>query len=281
MQKLLSLLLGITMTCTLSAQFIDLGVSLGATFYSGDVSSGDPRQMLQEMLPAGGIFCRLSNSNQFSTRFSLNMGSVQGDDERSNRSRGLSFRTNITEFTVVGEWHAWRIRHSEHSFTFPYVFGGAGVYHFNPRTKVDGEWVDLQPLGTEGQGIPGYEAPYQLTQFHFPMGVGIKFITRNFTWGLEFGGRYLLTDYLDDVSGTTVNHRDIFLNNGPLAAQLSSPQLGGSEGIDRDYRRGNEPRDWLYMMNITVSYNFGRGIHKMLADPVPCPSFRKRTGRSL
>ncbi|MCR9053038.1 MAG: DUF6089 family protein [Phaeodactylibacter xiamenensis] len=267
---------------TLTSQFVDIGFTFGSMFYSGDISPSDPRAMIQEMRPAGGIFCRLSSSNIFSTRFSLNLGSVQGDDARTYRKqRDLAFRTNITEFSAIGELHAWRIRHTEYSFTFPYLYGGVGLFHFNPRREVDGEWIELQPLGTEGQGIPGYAQRYNLTQFFAPFGAGIKFITRKFTFGFEFGPRFLLTDYLDDVTGAEVNHRDIFINNGPLAAQLSRPALGGAEGVDQTYSRGVTSRDWYYMMNITVSYNFGAGLNKMLSDPVPCPKWSKRTSRRL
>jgi hypothetical protein len=283
MQRPLSvLLLCFFLQTALSAQFVDIGFTFGSMFYSGDISPSDPRAMIQEMRPAGGVFCRLSSSNVFSTRFSLNFGSVQGDDARTHRKqRDLAFRTNITEFSVIGELHAWRIRHTEYSFTFPYLYGGVGLFHFNPKREVDGEWIELQPLGTEGQGIPGYAQQYNMTQFFAPFGAGIKFITRKFTFGFEFGPRFLLTDYLDDVTGAEVNHRDVFLNNGPLAAQLSRPALGGGQGVDQTYRRGVTSRDWYYMMNITVSYNFGAGLYKMLADPVPCPRWKKRISRKL
>jgi len=253
------------------AQVIDIGLNLGAAFYSGDLSPSDPREMIQTTKPAVGIFCRFGNSRKFSTRFNLNYTSVFGDDElRGLEERGLAFQTNIMEFNVVGEWHAIRIRHTEYSASFPYVFGGIGLFHFNPKREVDGELVALQPLGTEGQGLAGYPSRYNRTQFNIPLGMGMKFTVRNFTFGFEAGGRFLFTDYLDDVSGTEVNHREIFDGNGPLAAELSSPALGGDEGIDRDYRRGSELDDWYYMMNITLSYNFGKSIHRMLSDPVPC-----------
>ncbi|TXB62743.1 DUF6089 family protein [Phaeodactylibacter luteus] len=287
MQKALRLSVSVMAFLSLSAaslpaQFIDLGFNFGAAFYSGDLSPNSPLQRLQEMRPAAGIFCRLSTSNKWSSRFNLNFASIAGDDSRTHRvQRGLAFQTNFTEFSAIAEWHAIRIRHTEYSFTFPYVFGGIGLMHFNPRREVNGEWVELQPLGTEGQGLPGYDAPYRLTQPMLPFGAGIKFITRNFTFGLEFGARFMQTDYLDDVSDRLINHQDVFLGNGPLAASLSSPRLGGAEAVDTDYRRGGASRDWAYLMNLTVSYNFGRGIHKMLSDPVPCPSFKKPTGRSL
>lgn len=271
--RLFSLALCLLLYCLpLRSQVIDVGINFGAMFYSGDLATSDLRQMIQETRPAFGLFCRLANSRQFSTRFNLNLGGIQGDDARTQHvNRGLSFESGIWEANVVGEWHSIRIRHTEYSFTFPYVFGGAGIFHFNPRAEVDGELVELQPLGTEGQGLPSYPKPYNRLQFNIPFGAGIKFINRKFTFGFEAGARYLFTDFLDDVSATVVNHREIFEGNGPLAAQLSNPNLGGEEGIDQDYRRGGELKDWYYMMNITLSYNFGEAIHKMLRDPVPCP----------
>lgn len=274
MQRFMIPLFVCTFHFALQSQVIDFGLNFGATFYSGDLATSDLRQMMQENRPAFGLFCRLSNSRKFSTRFNLNFGAVQGDHARTQYpDRGLKFQSKIWEFNVIGEWHALRIRHTEYSSTFPYLFGGVGFFHFNPRVTVDGEWVELQPLGTEGQGLPGYESRYNRTQLNAPFGAGIIVTNRKVTIGFEAGARFLLTDHLDDVSGATVNHRDIFDGNGALAARLSNPRLGGNEGIDQSYRRGGVARDWYYMMNITLSYNFGQSINKMLSDPVPCPRF--------
>ncbi|HMQ48762.1 MAG TPA: DUF6089 family protein [Saprospiraceae bacterium] len=254
-----------------AAQVVDLGINFGGNFYSGDLSSDDFGQVLQESRPAFGVFCRLSNRQQFSTRFNLNFGGIQGDDIRSkNPQRMLNFRSNLWEFNVIEEWHSWRIRHSEYSHTFPYLYAGVGIFHYNPQGYLDGQWHDLQPLGTEGQGLAGYEQPYKRTQINFPVGAGIRFVVRKFTFGFEAGGRLLLTDYLDDVSATLVNHKEVFDGNGPLAARLSNPNLPANEGVDENYFRGSTRRDWYYMMNITLSYNFGNAIYKMFSNPVPC-----------
>ena len=276
MQRLIiSLSLFFVCHLPLRAQVIDIGLNFGAMFYNGDLSASDVRQMIQETRPAFGLFCRLVNSRQFSTRFNLNFGSIQGDDARTaNEARGLSFESGIWEFNVIGEWHSLRVRHTEHSSTFPYLFGGVGFFHFNPKADVNGELVELQPLGTEGQGLPSYPDAYNRLQLNVPFGAGIKVVNRKVTVGFEMGARFLLTDYLDDVSSTLVNHRDVFEGNGSLAAQLSNPNLGGQEGIDQVYRRGSERRDWYYMMNITLSYNFGQALHKIFSDPVPCPKWR-------
>ncbi len=74
----------------------------------------------------------------------------------------------------------------------------------------NGEWVDLKPLRTEGQGlIPGREE-YKLTQLNIPMGIGVKyFLTETFHVSSEVLHRKTFTDYIDDVSTNYVDP-DIF-----------------------------------------------------------------------
>ena len=61
--------------------------------------------------------------------------------------------------------------------------------------------MDLQPLGTEGEGFYKGEKKYNLTQLAIPIGGGFKYaISNNVRIGIEVGFRKLFTDYLDDVS---------------------------------------------------------------------------------
>jgi hypothetical protein len=43
-----------------------------------------------------------------------------------------------------------------------YLSMGAIFFKFNPKGKYLNEWLELQPIGTEGQGLPGYDAPYTI-----------------------------------------------------------------------------------------------------------------------
>jgi len=82
-----------------------------------------------------------------------------------------------------------------------YGFLGIGVFHFNPKAKLDGQWYQLQPLGTEGQGQVASRSKYKRTQLCVPLGLGAKYaIDRQISVGLELGLRYTFTDYIDDVS---------------------------------------------------------------------------------
>jgi hypothetical protein len=101
----------------------------------------------------------------------------------------------------------------------PYVFVGVAVYHFNPYAyDTTGKKVYLQPLSTEGEGLPQYPGrkEYALTQLAIPFGGGIKFrITDRVVLAYEIGMRKLFTDYLDDVSNTYVSETVLLAAKGP------------------------------------------------------------------
>jgi len=273
-RTLLTLLISVWGTLLVQAQPIDIGITGGAMAYNGDLSPTGFADMIQQIQPAFGIFGRTSFSHHVSAKIMLNFGKVDGSDTRSPYPfRGLSFESNITEANLTAEWHPIRIRHTESSFTYPYFFGGIGMFHFNPKARLeDGSLIELQPLGTEGQGLPGYAAKYARTQVNVPFGVGVRFILSD-RWSicLETGARYLLTDYLDDVSAVEVNHTVLFEGNGALAARLSNPNLP-AEPTGEVYRRGSFARDWYYLTGILISYNFGDALRKAFRDPVPCYS---------
>lgn len=275
MKKALTTLFGTLLYFTfLYAQPIDIGITIGSTAYNGDLSPNSPLDLIQEIQPAFGIFGRTSFSQKFSAKLMFNYGKVDGSDARSGRNvaRGLSFESKLLELNLTGELHLIRIRHSESSFTYPYLYAGVGAFHFNPKTKTeDGQLVELQPLGTEGQGLPGYGAKYTRTQFNIPFGMGIRFIfSDRWSISLEAGARYLFTDYLDDVSATIINHKELYEGNGALAAHLSYPSFPKDEPLDRTYQRGSPYKDWYYMTGILVAYNFGDALRKAFRDPVPC-----------
>jgi hypothetical protein len=132
--------------------------------------------------------------------------------------RNLSFKSRIGEIQLAFEIHPLFFKlyaDDEAPYWSPYLVGGIGVFHFNPKASLDGRWYDLRPLRLEGQGIPGYSSSYRLTQISLPLGIGIKYETSPFTHlRLELVHRVLFTDYLDDVS---TNYIDPLLFEGFLS----------------------------------------------------------------
>ena len=133
----------------------------------------------------------------------------------------------------------------------------------NPKTLIENritnktEWVELQPLATEGQGMEGYESPYSLTQISIPFGLGLKFsVTKFISIGLEWGLRMTFTDYIDDISTNYVD-RSILLDwSGELGASAADRT---NEIQDNVYNpagsmRGNPERnDWYQFFGFTLT----------------------------
>jgi hypothetical protein len=245
----------------LHAQGAELGFLVGPSLYSGDISPQELGLYFGEIGLAGGAFARFHLNDALALRLGVNLAQISGDDNRIGReSRGLNFRTNITEFSLLGELNLFHFGPYKDRGAIPYLFGGAAVFRFNPQARFDGDYVDLQPLGTEGQGLPGYDPPYSLTQVAIPFGIGVKFLlNESLTLGLEFGGRKLFTDYLDDVSNTTINYYDVLEGNGPLAARLSNPNLTDPSPDRATYRRGGEFDDWYYIGGVSLAFRLQGG----------------------
>jgi hypothetical protein len=90
----------------------------------------------------------------------------------------------------------------------PYIGTGFGLFHFNPKTKLNGEWYHLKPLHLEGQGFDEYpeRGNYNLTQFYIPITFGLKYkINKNSLVSFNILFRHTFTDYIDDVSTTYIN----------------------------------------------------------------------------
>lgn len=121
--------------------------------------------------------------------------------------RNLSFRSKIIEISLIAEAHPLYFKRYKDEQALPrlspYVMGGIGFFKFNPQAKLNGKWIDLKPLSTEGQGFSEYpdRKTYKLTQLLIPVGLGLKYkVTPELNLSMECATRILFTDYLDDVS---------------------------------------------------------------------------------
>mgnify|MGYP006287609931 FL=1 len=235
-----------------------VGVMGGVALYSGDLSPKEFGVYFKEVQPAYGVFARFSSSRFGALRLGVSRGTLTGDDSKHNREdRGLAFRTRVTEFSLLGELNLFRIGTARNRGVVPYLLGGIAVFQFNPEAPFDGDYIELQPLGTEGQGLPNYDDPYRLTQLAIPLGAGVNIkVNEKLTIGLEFGGRLLFTDYLDDVTNTEVSYFDVLEGNGELAARLSRPTVEDPTE-ETAYRRGGEYNDWYYIGGVSLAFTIG------------------------
>ena len=209
---------------SLFAQGWKAGIAGGTAAYLGDLQEDIWHQ--ESLHPSIGIFGSYYFKDIIGLRGQLTIAHVAADDALANdawrRQRNLSFRSDIyeaallAEIDLTGMWPSLWIH--------PYAYIGVAGFYFNPQAQYNGQWHDLQPLGTEGQGTSIYpnRQPYSRFEMAFPLGAGLRFdVGRNWQVGVEVMYRKTFTDYLDDVSMTYPDMQVLRAENGDLAAALS------------------------------------------------------------
>jgi hypothetical protein len=185
--------------------------------------------------------------------------------------RNLSFRSPVIDIQATLEFHPLFLKvdlEKDPPVLSPYILGGIGYFNFNPQAKLDGNWVNLQPLRTEGQGFSEYPArkPYKLSQINIPFGAGLKYEINSFlNVRFEIVHRILSTDYLDDVSTAYINP-GLFANylspaQAAIAARLQDrgAELNPGHITIPDYERGDpSDNDAFFSIQAKISLVFGR-----------------------
>lgn len=265
MKKLCTLLVLVICSNASFAQRFHVGIFGGLAAYNGDLT--------EKLFPAKvtngviGITGNYELTDNLILRAGFSFARVGGADRFSKDSarirRNLSFETAITELSLVAQYYLLNLY--DNKFT-PYAFGGLAVYHFNPYAyNGTTQKVYLRPLGTEGQGIPGYGKEYKLTQLAIPLGLGAKYaITNNIHLGLEGGLRVLFTDHLDDVSGNYADEADLLAYRGQTSVDLAyrgdelpgglpaSPGKGTARG-------GAKYKDYYYFTGLHLTFRINGG----------------------
>jgi len=231
--------------------YTEIGVHGGGTNFRGDVG---PTSLHAPQGWVAGIALRQQYGLHYAVRLQGSMGTYASNDAMSSKQyrvdRNQSFRSQLTEGAIMLEVNFLEYvtgsRRDRHS---PYIFGGIGVFTFNPQGQyTDGEWYDLQPLGTEGQGttLTNNNSRYGLSGLCLPFGIGWRFsLADNISLTIESGMRLTSSDYLDDVSGYYVDPVQLSRENGTVAAYFSDRSITPSEKIG--YARGQSNRNDIYV----------------------------------
>ena len=254
-------------------KYSELGLFGGVSYYLGDLNPGKQFFMVR---PGVGLVYRYNPSKRFTWEIHGLYSSVQAEDARSSEenqiTRNLSFRSQIIEFagTLQFNFFDYEIGNPETPAT-PYIFGGLGLFRFNPKAEYEDDWIALQPLGTEGQGSTTYASrkPYSLIGGAIPFGVGVKFHAFNrLGFSLEWGMRKTFTDYLDDVSSTYADPDVLFATNGELAAVLADRSLVNPGKSNTGRQRGNATnKDWYSFAGLSITY-------KIVPRKAECPAYK-------
>jgi len=242
----------------------EIGVLLGASYYLGDLNT---THFNQSSL-AAGLVIRRNIDKRFAYKAELMYLNLRSDETNSEDTiaynRGLHFKSPVYELSGQLEFNFLPYDPGNPLYTWtPFVYAGASLFSFNPQGENEiGEWVDLQPLGTEGQGttLPNTDSKYSLIQFAAALGGGFKIAVSNtFNIIFEYSTRKTFTDYLDDVSGNYVSSRPPEWSDNPDAEYLSDPDHN-DDRVDYPFgkERGNpDKNDWYSFAGVTLSFKLG------------------------
>ena len=190
-------------------------------------------------------------------------------------TRNLSFRSPIDEVALTLEFHPISFFGNADPQQYPpafspYLIGGIGYFHFNPQANLNGKWIDLRPLHTEGEGFAEYpdRKEYSLNKINVPYGIGVYYeVSPKFNLRLEYITRMIFTDYLDDVHDTYIDP-SLFskylsgtnLTNALILNNRRRPNTPDPETTARPGGRRGNPlnNDSYFSINIKVGYAFGR-----------------------
>ncbi|MBC7507679.1 MAG: hypothetical protein H7320_02870 [Ferruginibacter sp.] len=315
---LLSLLLTTVLARTTFAQHImvgnekvnvEIGLNFGPTFFLGDLGGhrGYGSTFIKDLnLPLTklmkGVFVSISPNDWIGFRVAAQYTYVAGRDviinttgtnELYRKFRNLDFKSDIWEaYSAVEIFPTMLLNQGDEDYQpklRPYVFGGVGVFHFNPQgsiTDANGNksWHYLQPLHTEGQGFPEYpnRKLYALTQLNVPMGAGLKYLLYdNVNLGLELLYRKTFTDYIDDVSTTYIDP-NLFIKylsaaDANIALQIHDKASGVYTRTDPGLQRGNPKNNDAYFslllkLGIRLTGNYENDYNRKSSSHVRCPA---------
>ena len=193
----MSTLFSIFLVLNLSAQTNEVGVTLGATAYYGDIEV-KMASLLKQTRPIAGVFYRYHASDRWAFRGQLLLGQIHADEKRYaipspdnfRERRGISFTTTLVELSVLPEWRFARLGNVD-----LYVFSGITGFHFNPNVNYN------EPNPVIGDRILDKEAVYSKFSWAIPAGGGLQwFVSDKTAIGLEATIRKTFADQLDGLS---------------------------------------------------------------------------------
>ncbi len=271
------------------SQYSEMGIGLGFSTYWGDLNRPS---LMNNLVYNSGLTLqgsyRYMKGYRFGFKIAGSYGRIRGADFRSDvdwqRLRNLDFKSHLLELAVTGEFYPFGFNMKPGArFWAPYITAGVAVFNFDPKTVYRGNEIRLQPLGTEGQGLPGYPNKYRLTQFSIPFGGGIKFIlTERINMGIEVAMRTTFTDYIDDVSAIYLNYDEHSEARGSsLPAQLANRMnefLGQEEPVrlaTGSQRGGASVNDFYFVTMFSLHFMISdhNGKKHLGSNQVMCPTF--------
>lgn len=250
-----------------SAQSAELGLIGGVSYYIGDLN----KSHFKNSNFSSGLIFRYNFNPRITFRMNLLLGKVEAYDSESDNvnqiNRNLSFESPITELGAMIEvnYYSYVTGDKKTRFT-TYIVTGLSYFKMNPKAQYQDVLYELQPLSTEGQGLPGGPENYNLDAFALPFGLGAKInLVGRLAISIEYSMRFTGTDYLDDVSTVYYDNDVLLAQVGEVSAELADRRLNketvqtGIDGNGTGMQRGNPSiKDWYGFAGIFVTMRLGK-----------------------
>ncbi|MGB0391142.1 MAG: DUF6089 family protein [Salibacteraceae bacterium] len=223
---------------------------------------------------AVGVSWKYRIHNNMALKANLMYGQLIGDDKTTEnlgrRRRNLDTKTDLIELSGQYEFYLLRekighrykvegVKGYGSSHFSLYLFAGIGGAWYNPKgSNLDGEYVKLADLNTEGQGLEGGPKDYNQLTFVFPLGAGIKYnITHLIGVQFEYGMRFTTTDYLDDVSTTYYDGDALESAFGKESKEMADKRYSSTGRHNAGGIRGNNDLTDAYMFGtLSLTYRW-------------------------
>jgi hypothetical protein len=287
----------------------EAGLSFGPMFFLGDLggSAGIGKPFVKDLdFPLTNLSKTLYGayyhpSGLVGLRLAFNHGVLKGDDAKAPNKggaevdrllRNLSFKSSVLEAQLLLEIYPTVIfeQYEEMQGKLrPYIVGGIGAMKFNPKAKdpATGQWVKLQPLRLEGEGMAEYpnSKPYKLTQMTLPFGGGIKYwVKENMYVGIELLHRVTFTDKLDNVSApyyvdpalfnTYLSSADAAVASRMYYRGLYAVNPATSSQQIQGFQRGDPTEnDAFFSTSVRIGWTLNTYGDKMSRRQLRCPVF--------
>lgn len=269
--------LSIALATSSIAQGFQVGFTAGSSVYHGDMDSPSLADKTKDLNPAYGFFFRQSINKHFNIKLNFIRGTLSAADSISTlswqQSRNLSFVTPYSELGAFLEFDLFDISSGDaKKWWTPFATIGLGYFHFNPTTKLNGEVIELQPVGTEGQGLPGYPAKYSTNIMSLPIGAGMKVrLTPWLSIQAEMINRITFSDHIDDVSSRFYPAYDDLVQKGASSLQqllysraweLDDNPIGPTIIEENTRKASPDVKDYVFTGTFSIFINiseFGAG----------------------
>ncbi len=213
-----------------------LSIGTGLASYNGDLNPS-----ITSISP--GVYFsvgfRYYIRNKLTVKPQFALVQLKGDDAKTgDEIRNLAFHSTNFEWSIniVYDFFKFEPRWDLRKKVSPYSFINVGGLFFNPKATYNGATYDLQSLETEGEA-------YSKFTWIAAIGLGTRLaITPRSNINLEARYTYSFSDYLDDVSGSYRDNKDLTSIGGALADRTSEGGFTPTNTADGTHWTEGSPR---------------------------------------